>query len=64
MPEERDKMKELEKEIKRLKEALADSYLQQRCLETVIDLANEEYQTDLKKNFGDPALNASGKKNP
>jgi transposase-like protein len=52
MKGEKDRVKELEKELKSTKEALADSVLAQRLLENLIDLANKEYQTDLKKNFG------------
>lgn len=59
--EEKDRVKELEAEIKKLKMALADSLLAQRCLETVIDEANKEYKTDLKKNFGDSASSGGGK---
>jgi transposase len=43
----------MQEEIKRLKTALADAYLEKRCLETLIDEANKLYKTDLKKNFGD-----------
>ena len=50
--EEKDRIKQLEEEIKRLKLALADSLLSKDCLEVVIDEANKEYKTDLKKNFG------------
>lgn len=59
--EEKDRIKELEKEIKKLKLALADSLLAQRSLEVVIDEANKEYKTDLKKNFGETASTDSEK---
>jgi transposase-like protein len=59
--EEKDRIKELEKEIKKLKLALADSLLAQRSLEVVINEANKEYKTDLKKNFGDPVSKGSEK---
>lgn len=59
--EEKDRIKHLEEQIKRLKLALADSLLTQRCLETVIDQANKEYKTDLKKSFGDAASSDSTK---
>lgn len=58
---ERDRLKQLEEENKRLKMALADAFLAKDCLESVIKKANEEYKTDLKKSFGDP-LPASLKK--
>jgi len=60
--EEKDRIKQLEQEIKKLKLALADSMLEKRCLEVLIDEANKEYKTDLKKNFGDAASPASGRK--
>ena len=52
MKGEKDRTKELEKEITKLKEALADAYLARDCAEKIIELANEEYKTDLKKSFG------------
>ena len=55
------KVKELQDQIKQLKLALADSLLAQRSLEVVIEEANKEYHTDLKKNFGDKPLGDSGK---
>lgn len=56
---EKDRVKQLEAEIKKLKLALADSLLAQRSLEVVIDEANKEYKTDLKKNFGESASTGS-----
>ncbi len=50
--DEKDRVKALEKEVQRLKMALADAFLAQRSLETVIDEANKLYGTDLKKNLG------------
>lgn len=59
--DEKDKLKELQDQIKQLKIALADSLLAQRSLEVVIEEANKEYHTDLKKNFGDKPSSNSGK---
>ena len=53
--EEKDQIKKMQEEIRRLKIALADSLMAQKCLETVIDEANREYDTDLKKSFGGSA---------
>jgi transposase-like protein len=53
--EEKDRVKQLEEEVKKLKLALADSLLAQRSLEVVIEEANKEYKTDLKKNYGESA---------
>ena len=50
--DERDQLKQLLADNKKLKLALADAYLAKDCLEGVISMANEEYKTDLKKNFG------------
>lgn len=49
MKGEKDKVKQLEDEIKKLKIALADSTMHNHLLETLIDVANEHYQTDIKK---------------
>jgi len=51
--DERARLKQLEEDNKKLKIALADAYMAKDCLEGVIKMANEEYKTDLKKNFGD-----------
>jgi transposase-like protein len=59
--EERDRIKYLENEVKKLKLALADSLLAQRSLEVVIEEAGKEYKTDLKKSFGESASNGSVK---
>jgi transposase len=59
--DERDKIQVLEAEIKKLKLALADSLLAQRSLEVVIDEANKEYKTDLKKSFGESVSSGSAK---
>ncbi len=56
---EKDRLKQLEQDNVRLKVALADAYLAKACLEGVIKMANEEYKTDLKKNFGDQLPNKS-----
>ena len=50
--DERSKIKQLEEDNKKLKMALADAYMAKECLEGVIKMANDEYKTDLKKNFG------------
>ena len=51
--DERDRLKQLEADNNKLKMALADAYMAKDCLEGVIRMANQEYKTDLKKNFGD-----------
>lgn len=54
--DEKNRLKQLEEENGKLKEALADSIIANKCLETLIQVANEEYKTDLKKNFGTDVL--------
>ena len=49
---EKDRIKALEKQLKEAKLALADSLMAQKILETLVEEANKEYKTDLKKNFG------------
>jgi hypothetical protein len=56
MRSEDDKLKQLEAENRRLKIALADATLANDVLETLIDVVNEQYQTDVKKNFGQSVL--------
>jgi len=60
--EEKDRIKQLQEEVKKLKLALADSLLAQRSLEVLIEEANKEYRTDLKKSFGESALTNSKKR--
>ena len=59
--EEKDQVKKMQEEIRKLKLALADSLMAQKCLESVIQEANKEYKTDLKKSFGSDASKDSGK---
>ena len=62
MKGEKDQLKELESEIKRLKIALADATMEKHVLEALISLVNENYQTDVKKNLGQQLLKKSMKK--
>lgn len=63
MKGEKDRLKELEAEVKRLKMALADSTMEKHVLETLIEIVNEHYQTDVKKNLGcQPSKGATRKK--
>ena len=62
MKGEKDRLKELEEENKRLKIALADKTMQKDVLETLIEIVNEHYQTDVKKNLGPKGSVGSGKK--
>jgi hypothetical protein len=56
MRSEEDRMKQLELENRRLKIALADATLAKDVLETLIEVVDEHYQTDVKKNFGQQLL--------
>ena len=51
MKGEKDRLKELEKENKRLKEAMSDMVMENRCLTNLISLAKRELGIDLKKNL-------------
>lgn len=55
MKDEKDKLKELEREKKQLESALAQEHLKNLCLEALIESAEEHYGVDIKKNFGDKA---------
>jgi len=57
--EEKDQLKAMQEQIKKLKEALADAHMEKRILESLIDEANRAYHTDIKKNFGDQSSNDS-----
>ena len=52
MRSEDDKIKQLEAEVRRLKISLADAVLAKELLETLVEVVDEHYQTDVKKNFG------------
>lgn len=52
--------KELEKRIQELEAALGRKQMEMDLLNKVIDLANEEYQTDLKKNMSNQLSSGSG----
>lgn len=46
----------LRKEVKRLEKALDDSQVKSLALESLIEIAEERYGMDLKKNFGSKVL--------
>ncbi len=62
MKGEKDRVKELEAEVKKLKIALADATLAKDALETLIEVVEEHYQTDVKKNLGPKPLGGHQKK--
>jgi transposase-like protein len=59
--DEKDRIKELEKQIKELKLKLADSVMGAHILEEVIKEGNRMYNTDLKKKLGQGSSKDSGK---
>jgi transposase-like protein len=61
MKGEKDRVKELEEEVRRLKLALADATMAKDLLGTLVEVANRHYKTDLKKNFGPKSLKKTGK---
>ena len=52
MKGEKDQVRQLEAEIKKLKIALADATVAKVALESLIEVVDEHYKTDVKKNFG------------
>jgi hypothetical protein len=62
--DEKDRIKELEKQIKELKLKLADSVMGEHILEEVIKEANRMYKTDLKKRLGQGSFKDSDKPTP
>jgi|WetSurMetagenome_2_1015567.scaffolds.fasta_scaffold1218271_1 transposase len=59
MPKEKnpyDEIKELKKEKQKLESALAQSHLKNLVLESMIEVAEEEFQIPIKKNFGKKQL--------
>jgi transposase-like protein len=59
MKGEKDRIKELETELKEVKLAYADVSMQRDVLETLVEVVNEHYQTDVKKNFGQKSSKAA-----
>lgn len=51
MKDEKDKIKELEKEKRMLEKALAQEHIKVVALESLIEVAEEHYGVDFKKNF-------------
>jgi len=52
MKDEKDRIKELEREKRALESALANAHLKIVSLEALIESAEEHYALDFKKNFG------------
>lgn len=51
-PEEKDRVKELEAKVRELESALAQSQVKLFAYESLIEVAEEHYDADFKKNFG------------
>jgi transposase-like protein len=51
MKEEKDKLKSLEQEKRQLERALAQAHIKVVALESLIEVAEEHYGVDFKKNF-------------
>ena len=50
MKDEKERIKELEKQVKGLESALAQSHVKNIALESLLECAEEHYQADFKKN--------------
>lgn len=55
MKDEKDKLKELERQKRELESALAQAHLKILSLETMIDIAEERFNISIKKKSGTPA---------
>jgi transposase-like protein len=55
---EANRSQELKERIKELEAALGRKSLEADLYRNIVDLASDEYRTDLKKNFGDQASNS------
>ena len=62
MRDEKDKLKELERQKRELESALAQSHLKNLCLEALIECVEERYEVDVKKTFGQKAQKKSSSK--
>lgn len=62
MKDEKDRLKELEKKIRSLESALANEHVKNIVLESLIEVAEEHYKVDFKKNFGGKASQEAKKK--
>ena len=51
-PEEKDRIKELEARVRELESTLAQSQVKLFAYESLIEVAEEHYDADFKKNFG------------
>lgn len=60
--EEKDRVKQLEAEVQKLKIALADATLTNQALETLVEVVNEHYHTDVKKTLGQRSSDGHQKK--
>ncbi|MFC1502658.1 transposase [bacterium] len=52
MKDEKDKVKELQNQIKALQRALSQSQVDNICWRSLIEVIDEKYSIDSKKNFG------------
>jgi transposase-like protein len=52
MKDEKDKIKELQNQIKALERVLSQSQVDNLCWKSLVEVINEKYGIDAKKNFG------------
>ncbi len=62
MRDEKDKIKELERQKQELESALAQAHLKNLCLEALLECIEEHYDVDVKKTFGQRASERSSSK--
>jgi transposase len=59
-PNERQRIVELEEKNRQLESALAQTQIKVIALEALVEVAQEHYKTDFKKNFGSKPSTGSG----
>lgn len=62
MKDEKERIKELERQIKTLESALAQSHVKNIALESLLECAEEHYEADFKKSFGGKELGKAREK--
>ena len=61
MKDERERIKQLEANVQALESALAQAHLENLVLKSTLEVAEEHYGEDVKKNFAPKASNAAAK---
>ncbi len=57
MKDEKDRIKELEKKVRQLESALANEHIKNVVLESLVEIAKDDFGIDLKKKYGQKRSN-------